>query len=1295
MTLKKNILLFSFLFLFVQLNGQIKKSEILKASENYIVENSIFKGRTHKSEVIDLYSEKKLVAHLVQLRPEGYIIFASSKNIYPVFSYSEKGSFDYKNIKKNPVVKSLLVNLKKQIEASNKQEFNFKENIAKNQQKWESLLHANNLKNLNEDYQYGYYLTDIWGGVNCWDNEGNFIYPSSYYTPNHYSPGCVAISAAQILHYYEWPPVGVGSYTDYDNNGSSQGSYYARFGSMFYDWENMLNDYQGEYSTDAERRAIGRLMYHVGVAVDMDYEDLGSTSHANKVPNAFQSYFRTTGHYQSRSWSEFGNRLRTNLENGMPVEFGVKADNGDEHACVCDGYRYNEGDAETDKFYHLNMGWWNWYGGNAWYKIFDDFNAVGYTSITGGVFDVLPKPMMNKVQRSSDYHEFTVSWHVSKNLKWDAFELQESFNNGTWATIDNNITDTLYVKTVTTNGIYKYRVRAKVGGAYYADSYSNVGVVQVGETIFLDFDGDDSFFVNDSYENLDVSDNWTYEAWVKVNSYNNGDWSVIMDRQTVFSLYLVDDANADFALRFVSRDASGNILSSLISDNSDVNLEFGKWFHVAVSRDGTTARLFLNGKLIEESTDANFVLASSTKALNVGARYWGSYSRYLDGQIDEIRLSSKARYTEEFCPSRFEVFENDNDTRLLLNLQYGTGTGLFDASRKFLGISLRSSPHTPNWATEETPIINIQPKSKALCSGSISFEINTENTDNYQWQINSGSDFTNFVDNGNVTGATSNTLQINNVSAFGEDNIVRCILSNSTVPHTCSQDALFSVYENCTIWDGTTWSNGTPNATKSAIINANYTANDFLTTDNLTINEDDTLFLNEDYTLIVNGDFINNGTLILKSENANAIPGTFIQNGELINYGSIISKKALEAINSNPSENIYLFSNPTINAKKVSNTLSNSYIFKNNGNINAWEQLTNNENIKPNEGYLIQNNNDEILSIKANLKNGSNETTLKTLSGNDAFSVLANPYPSCINWNSTSGWQKQNLSSTLYTYDVFNSGNSFNFSIWDGEVGIHNGSGIIKPMEAYIVYLNDFRANISTNNDVRISTADINSNKTTPNNLIKFKFETDDETIYDEAIIYFGDTEKNILKIQPLSDNKFYTFIKNGSSKLAIKKFNKLQPDTIASVGFKSPQAQQIKFEVTDFTFDLSIPVQLKDLWTGEYTSLQLGTIYTFDASSSEPDNRFKIYFGSYVVPVKNINNENLIKVWATEDNIFIKNLTYKTFNFQLYDVSGKLISEGSSNNELTNIKNIHSGIKILKITSPEFLATYKLNIVK
>ena len=295
---------------------------------------------------------------------------------------------------------------------------------------------------------------------------------------------------------------------------------------------------------------------------------------------------------------------------------------------------------------------------------------------------------------------FTLQWKTSPTLNWDAFELQESTDNGaTYTTIDNTITDTSYTRTVATGGTYKYRVRTKIDGHYYLKSYSTPITVTVpNDYVYLDFDGNDSFFIYENSANdFDISTTYTIESWIKIDHRTSGTYPVILDRKTVFSLFLIADSNADYAVKFVARNTSGNSIASVQSNNTSENLSYNEWVHVAVSRANGVLKLFINGTAVASSTDPDFSLSASSKALNVGARYWGGYSRYLNGKIDNIRITDNAIYTSNFTPNLSEKYTPNSHTRILLALDEGTGTSLTDGAGNFNTVLLRSSPHQPNW----------------------------------------------------------------------------------------------------------------------------------------------------------------------------------------------------------------------------------------------------------------------------------------------------------------------------------------------------------------------------------------------------------------------------------------------------------------------------------------------------------------------------------------------------------------------------------------------------------------------
>lgn len=193
-----------------------------------------------------------------------------------------------------------------------------------------------------------------------WDQDEpyNNAIPSlgKYYEP--FVTGCGATAIAQIMKYYEYPKLGKGSYSYIIDYGVDEITFGADFGSTQYDWANMLDTYTpGAYNT-AEANAVATLMYHVGVAMDMVYDDAesgGSASFTSAGAKALTTYFdydkgatmERREYYTDDQWETL---VYNDLLAGHPVFYSGQSPEGG-HAFVCHGY-----DAETDRFY-FNWGW--------------------------------------------------------------------------------------------------------------------------------------------------------------------------------------------------------------------------------------------------------------------------------------------------------------------------------------------------------------------------------------------------------------------------------------------------------------------------------------------------------------------------------------------------------------------------------------------------------------------------------------------------------------------------------------------------------------------------------------------------------------------------------------------------------------------------------------------------------------------------------------------------------------------------------------------------------------------------
>lgn len=217
-----------------------------------------------------------------------------------------------------------------------------------------------------------------------------------------------------------------------------------------------------------------------------------------------------------------------------------------------------------------------------------------------------------------------------------------------------------------------------LSSAFMVFAQNNVKILNLIDNHTTSTSTNQSFYVGTlSNPLMQVTSYYTFEAWLYVDSYSVNEWSVIMDRQEVFSFYLIDKTSGGghYRLRFVARNSSDAVIAEIRSDglngSTDYQMDLFTWYHVAVSRDGTTTRLFINGNLTDSSTDGDFVLSTpSGNPVNFGARYRSSYERFLDGAMDEIRYSDTSRYTSAFTISTNSLPHdtiNDMNTILLFN----------------------------------------------------------------------------------------------------------------------------------------------------------------------------------------------------------------------------------------------------------------------------------------------------------------------------------------------------------------------------------------------------------------------------------------------------------------------------------------------------------------------------------------------------------------------------------------------------------------------------------------------------
>lgn len=171
----------------------------------------------------------------------------------------------------------------------------------------------------------------------------------------HCVTGCVATAAAQLMKCHNYPAHGKGYHSyEWKNNNGVASTLSADFENTSYDWSNMKNSYNAS-STTTEKNAVATLMFHCGVACDMEYGLNASSAITSTMMSALISYFDYDKGIRAlnkdyMSENDFLDAIITDLKAGRPVYFSARTPKDEGHAFICDGI-------DADGLIHINWGW--------------------------------------------------------------------------------------------------------------------------------------------------------------------------------------------------------------------------------------------------------------------------------------------------------------------------------------------------------------------------------------------------------------------------------------------------------------------------------------------------------------------------------------------------------------------------------------------------------------------------------------------------------------------------------------------------------------------------------------------------------------------------------------------------------------------------------------------------------------------------------------------------------------------------------------------------------------------------
>ena len=272
---------------------------------------------------------------------EGFVLVSAEDNARAVLGYSDEGTFDANNIPEN--MQFWLQMYADEIRSATEA----KGDEAKGK------VNRREAKGERREAEEEAYPTiapllgeTIWGQGEPFNNMCPQIGNERMVT------GCVATALSQIMYIHKYPTMGIGSHSYKTETEGLKVS--ANFGNTTYDWANMIPNYNKSY-TSAQADAVATLMFHAGVAADMDYTVDGSGAVSSIALVGLTNYF---GYDKAinvlpKDFLKEETTLQTiasDLQAGRPVYISGSTVNQEGHAFVCDGM-------QSDGYLHINWGW--------------------------------------------------------------------------------------------------------------------------------------------------------------------------------------------------------------------------------------------------------------------------------------------------------------------------------------------------------------------------------------------------------------------------------------------------------------------------------------------------------------------------------------------------------------------------------------------------------------------------------------------------------------------------------------------------------------------------------------------------------------------------------------------------------------------------------------------------------------------------------------------------------------------------------------------------------------------------
>lgn len=514
-----------------------------------------------------------------------------------------------------------------------------------------------------------------------------------------------------------------------------------------------------------------------------------------------------------------------------------------------------------------------------------------------------------------------------------------------------------------------------------------------------------------------------------------------------------------------------------------------------------------------------------------------------------------------------------------------------------------------------------------------------------------------------------------------------CTVVNST-PTTVSLGST-------TTWNGSSWSNGVPTSTSSAIISGNYNEAASLNACSLTVTNTAIVIIPSGYSVtLTNALVVENGSSFTLENNAN-----LIQSSNIINSGNIIVKR-----NTSPliRQDYVLWSSPVAAQQLLAfspATLTNRF-YTYDSATDKYLTISSpaSTNFALGTGYLIRVPNTHPTTPTiwgAQFTGVPNNGTVNLTVANATYNAVGNPYPSTIDADTFIA--ANGITEALYFWRKTNNSNNSSYATYTTAGGVSNSggdtlgltpSGTIAVGQGFIV--KSTSTTISFTNAMRVANSNAPFLRVAENrNRIWLNLASTSGAFYQTMVSYMPNATSAIdatIDGRFLNDTQTALISLIDNEEFAIQgRALPFDQSDVVLLGFKAKVADTYTITLSNFDglFTNGQAVYLKDKLTNIIHDLKSGS-YVFASEAGTFNERFEIVYQNALATHQTSFTENSVVVYKQNQELVIHTGTIRMSNVQIYDVTGRLLMTKNNIND-SQIK-IYTGttkeVLLVKITS-------------